>query len=461
MAVVKNRYSWIWSLELAALDLISLYLCLLIALLTRKEVFFESPFSGVVFVLQICLNWVGLSIIDGYNSKREMCSWRYASEHFLAMIGVLFISFLMVYTIATFDESIKPSRAVLFFSVMLFSILSFHYRYVFSSWCEQGASQSPVYVIGAADECAYVQSVCTRMKLKNPIKTVYQGDAKAFLLNLFSEFLPESGISPTQWLGNRCEAIVIDLDHESTDPQLENLVLKLNLQGIAIYPVRAFIENYFYKIDSSSVRLTDALDGTFRPDYHSPYGNFKTLVDFLFSIGVILIALPVMVMIAIIIKLQDGGPVLFKQIRIGRFEQPFLLFKFRTMKVVSGKRDLYTLKNDSRITKFGRFLRLTRMDELPQLWNVVRGEMSMIGPRAECAELVEEYKQKIRLYNLRSMVKPGITGWAQVNYGYGGNLNDTLEKLQYDLYYIKHYSPKLDAGIVLKTLYVILSASGQ
>jgi lipopolysaccharide/colanic/teichoic acid biosynthesis glycosyltransferase len=106
-------------------------------------------------------------------------------------------------------------------------------------------------------------------------------------------------------------------------------------------------------------------------------------------------------------------------------------------------------------------LRITRLDELPQLWNVIKGDMSLIGPRAEWSKLIKEYEKEIPLYHLRHMVKPGITGWAQVNYGYGTGLRDTKEKLQYDLYYIKHYSVGMDAAIVLKTLFTMLSAAGQ
>jgi lipopolysaccharide/colanic/teichoic acid biosynthesis glycosyltransferase len=169
-----------------------------------------------------------------------------------------------------------------------------------------------------------------------------------------------------------------------------------------------------------------------------------------------------MFLTALAIIVADSSPVLFRQTRVGRFGRPFTLYKFRTM--TSGpdeKASPYTLKNDPRITRIGRILRLTRLDELPQLWNVVRGDMSMIGPRAEWDRLVETYKGEIPFYHLRFIVKPGITGWAQVNYGYGAGVKDAFEKLQYDLYYIKHCSPQLDASIILKTLFTILSASGQ
>jgi lipopolysaccharide/colanic/teichoic acid biosynthesis glycosyltransferase len=136
------------------------------------------------------------------------------------------------------------------------------------------------------------------------------------------------------------------------------------------------------------------------------------------------------------------------------------MYKFRSMYVDADASDLYAHSGDKRITKVGRFLRRSRLDELPQLWNVMRGEMSMIGPRAEWIEVVKNYQEKIPFYHIRLAVKPGITGWAQVNYKYGENIKDTIEKLQYDLYYISRFSLMLDIDIVLKTLYVMVAGKG-
>jgi lipopolysaccharide/colanic/teichoic acid biosynthesis glycosyltransferase len=121
----------------------------------------------------------------------------------------------------------------------------------------------------------------------------------------------------------------------------------------------------------------------------------------------------------------------------------------------------YTQVADRRITRVGRLLRMMRIDELPQLWNVLKGEMSLIGPRAEWVDIIPTYEKKIPFYHIRHTVKPGITGWAQVNYKYGENIDDTIEKLQYDLFYIAHFSFMLDIDIVLKTLYVIASRKGR
>jgi lipopolysaccharide/colanic/teichoic acid biosynthesis glycosyltransferase len=163
---------------------------------------------------------------------------------------------------------------------------------------------------------------------------------------------------------------------------------------------------------------------------------------------------------ALAIWLDDRGSVFFKQTRIGRNHEPFQLYKLRTMRAdATGSR--YTQPGDARITRVGRFLRASRLDEFPQMWNVLIGDMSLIGPRAEWDKLVEDYERDIACYHFRHLVKPGITGWAQVNYPYGASREDTVRKLEYDLYYVKHFSFRLDATIVLKTIHIILFGKGR
>jgi len=159
--------------------------------------------------------------------------------------------------------------------------------------------------------------------------------------------------------------------------------------------------------------------------------------------------------------LDDRGPVFFRQPRVGKNRVAFPLLKLRTMRPDTGDGQAYTQIGDSRITRVGRYLRTSRIDEFPQLWNVLRGDMSLIGPRAEWDRLVVDYERQIPCYYFRHLVKPGITGWAQVNYPYGASLQDTLRKLGYDLYYIRHFSFTLDASIVLKTIHVMLFGKGR
>ena len=165
--------------------------------------------------------------------------------------------------------------------------------------------------------------------------------------------------------------------------------------------------------------------------------------------------------IAVLIKLDSPGPVLYSQIRVGRKGRTFRIYKFRTMvQDAEAQGAVWAKKNDNRVTKLGDMLRKTRLDELPQLYNVLLGDMSMVGPRPERPEFVQTLAQSVPFFNRRHMVLPGLTGWAQVNYPYGASVEDSLEKLQYDLYYIKNRSMFLDIEIILKTIGVVIKKQG-
>jgi sugar transferase (PEP-CTERM system associated) len=189
---------------------------------------------------------------------------------------------------------------------------------------------------------------------------------------------------------------------------------------------------------------------------------YKRLVDILFSLLGLVVALPFFPLLALLIKLDSPGPVLFRQVRVGEGGRHFVILKFRTMRqdAEKGTGAVWAQKNDSRITRIGGFLRKSRLDELPQLFNVLKGEMSFIGPRPERPEFIESLSERIPYYNKRHFIKPGLTGWAQICYPYGASEEDALEKLRYDLYYIKNYSFLFDVLIVLETIKVVLYGRG-
>jgi lipopolysaccharide/colanic/teichoic acid biosynthesis glycosyltransferase len=170
--------------------------------------------------------------------------------------------------------------------------------------------------------------------------------------------------------------------------------------------------------------------------------------------------LPFLLLIGGAIRLESHGPAIFRQARVGLSGRTFTMWKFRTMREAP-EGDIYTHDGDNRISGLGGLLRKTRLDELPQLWNVLRGEMSLIGPRAEWIKCAEIYERQIPNYHLRHLVRPGITGWAQINYPYGENLQDTIEKLRFDLYYIRNFSLLLDWSTMLKTVHVMLFGKGK
>jgi lipopolysaccharide/colanic/teichoic acid biosynthesis glycosyltransferase len=162
------------------------------------------------------------------------------------------------------------------------------------------------------------------------------------------------------------------------------------------------------------------------------------------------------------IKLDSTGPVFYRQRRVGQFDKSFTLLKFRSMTVdaEAGGNPVWAQQNDPRVTRVGRFIRATRIDELPQLVNVLVGEMSLVGPRPERPHFVEQLSRAIPFYRQRSYVKPGVTGWAQINFPYGASIEDAREKLAYDLYYIKNRSLLLDAAVLVSTIRVVLFGKG-
>jgi exopolysaccharide biosynthesis polyprenyl glycosylphosphotransferase len=175
----------------------------------------------------------------------------------------------------------------------------------------------------------------------------------------------------------------------------------------------------------------------------------------------LLLTFPVIALFALLVKLDSKGPAFFRQTRVGLYGQPFDLVKLRSMRVDAEKDGAkWAERNDSRITRVGRFIRKTRIDELPQVWTVLTGKMSFVGPRPEVPKFVADLEEKLPYYAERHMVKPGITGWAQINYPYGASIEDARHKLEYDLYYAKNYTPFLDLLILLQTLRVVLWHEG-
>jgi sugar transferase (PEP-CTERM system associated) len=262
---------------------------------------------------------------------------------------------------------------------------------------------------------------------------------------------------------------------EETRPDLI-VVAQMNRRGN--FPAKALIDcrmrgiqvedwPTFYEKETGKILVTDL-----RPSWLIFSDGFvktprteivKRLVDVGLSLTGLMLALPVMAVVALAIKMESRGPALFRQPRLGQNGRVFILNKFRSMREDAEKDTgpVWAQQRDPRVTRVGAFLRKTRLDELPQLFNVLVGDMSFIGPRPERPEFVYELQKQIPFYMERLSVKPGITGWAQVRYRYGASVEDALEKLQYDLYYIKNLSLFLDLLILINTIQVVLFARGR
>lgn len=243
--------------------------------------------------------------------------------------------------------------------------------------------------------------------------------------------------------------------------QLDPVLVRAHIAGIPI------VDHHKVSADlTGRIRLNDVdqwvylLQATRQTALLRAYGRAKRILEPIAALLLTVLFSPIIIIVAILIKLSSKGPVLYRQVRTGYLGKEFVLLKFRSMlndSEKSGPR--WSWEGDERVTFFGRFLRRTRLDELPQLWNIFRGEMSFIGPRPERPEFYRELKQHIPLFPVRTMVKPGVTGWAQVCGGYAASVAESIIKLEYDLYYLKHISPRLDLIILIKTFFVMLVGS--
>jgi exopolysaccharide biosynthesis polyprenyl glycosylphosphotransferase len=249
---------------------------------------------------------------------------------------------------------------------------------------------------------------------------------------------------------------------DDLDPEIRHQLMLCSMMGLNVESVGTLHEELFERVAIETVTINQLVYSPFyRPritvtTFQEFYGRLIALIG-------ILLTWPVMLITAIAVRLESGSPVLFRQIRLGKNGVPFVFLKFRSMYVDADKRaggPVRAKENDPRVTRVGRIIRLTRIDELPQFFNVLRGEMTLVGPRPEMPEFEAELVRKIPLYTQRHRVKPGITGWAQIHHEPEDSIANTVRKLEYDLYYIKHMSPLLDFLTMLHTARAVIFRIG-
>lgn len=333
-------------------------------------------------------------------------------------------------------------------------------RSLFMRLADQDTLKRRILVLGAADRASTISQLKRRVDRRGwmvvgyvqyPGEEVAVGDARVF--------------HPDEPLVDFCrnhqvdEVVVALQDRRRSFPVEE--ILDCKMSGISVIDLPTFFERQAGKVKLDVVHPSWLIfsDGF----HHGILKDFgKRAFDVTVSSLLLILALPIMFVAALAIFAEDRGPLLYRQVRVGQNWKLFQVLKFRSMRVDAEKegKPQWAKQNDSRVTRTGRFIRKTRIDELPQLINVLRGDMSFVGPRPERPEFVEQFAQSIPYYTERHRVKPGITGWAQICYPYGASEKDTVEKLQYDLYYVKNYSLFLDLTILFQTAEVILWGRG-
>jgi sugar transferase (PEP-CTERM system associated) len=254
--------------------------------------------------------------------------------------------------------------------------------------------------------------------------------------------------------------VVLALEERRNALPLKDL-LRIKTAGVHVNDFSSFIERETGRVDLDSVNPSWLIFSDGFSSGRIVSSAAKRVFDVVASALLLLLTAPVIILFAVLVKLDSKGPAFFRQNRVGLYGQHFDIIKLRSMRTdaeVNGAQ--WASKNDPRVTRLGRFIRKVRIDELPQTWSVLKGEMSFVGPRPERPEFVASLEEQLSYYAERHMVKPGITGWAQVNYPYGASIEDARHKLEYDLYYAKNYTPFLDLIIILQTLRVVLLREG-
>ena len=407
-------------------------------------------------VVPALLMVTALYLIDAYNLQTDMMSLDYTSEHIIALFFALIGTLLVTFTFLPEGYPLQQSRGVIALGFLLCTPVSLAYRrgiYAKSHATRKGRS---LLFIGDAESGQLFAQECARMGYHQPV--IYaspdpegENPAPSALENLLGQI--ETGTLDL-------EAIVLRENNRDLRARLSLRLVDLYFHAVPTYTLELFHQVYWRKIPLYRLNQTWLFQEGFKIAREPVFKHLKRLSDIGLALFALTLGAPLFLSIALAIWCDDRGAVLFSQTRIGQNRVPFRLYKFRTMRPNDGTA-AYTTVGDMRITRVGKFLRTYRLDELPQMLNVLFGDMSLIGPRAEWDKLVDDYEKQIPCYHFRHLVKPGITGWAQVNYPYGANLDDTLRKLEYDLYYIRHFSFLIDASIVLKTIHIMLFGKGR
>ena len=408
------------------------------------------PLSG--FALTV---WVAMISVGVYGSE-ALRSMRYACARLLVAISLAIIALSLIDFLipgATFW------RSTLLFAMAISSVLLVLDRLLIGSFIGTAAFRRRVMVLGAGLRAERLRKLAERpqsgfaivsyIAMADGERVVEEAIARPAIHDL-GRFVENLGVSE----------VVLALEERRNALPLKDL-LRIKTHGVHVNDFSSFMERETGRVDLDSLNPSWLIFSDGFSSGRMVSSALKRIFDILASGALLVLTLPLIVLFALLVKLDGGGPAFFRQTRIGLYGQPFQLIKLRSMRVDAEKDGAkWADADDPRITRLGRFMRKVRIDELPQVWTVLKGQMSFVGPRPEVPQFVADLEDHLPYYAERHMVKPGITGWAQINYPYGASIEDSRHKLEYDLYYAKNYTPFLDLLILLQTLRVILWPEG-
>ncbi len=406
--------------------------------------------------------FVTLTILGGVYFQDLYEQYRIASrtvlvQQFCLVLGVA----LLMQALLTYSRwNITLNRRVMFYGSMLALVAGPFWRIVFTEAMRSRKGARKLLFLGTSPSVLeIIQTLRNRPEL---------GMMPMGVMDFDRTTTPPEGV---RWLGvaeqlstvvadNHPDCIVVGMMERRGALPIQQLV-DLRFAGVQIEDAAATYETIFHRVSVRELRPSQLV---FSVDLgpRSSMVAMQTVYSRILALVGAVVTLPIMLLVAVAVRLTSKGPILYRQTRSGKHGVPFTLYKFRSMRVdaEANSGPVWARKDDPRITPVGRWLRKLRLDELPQLFNVIRGDMSMVGPRPERPEFVKVLQEQVPYYRQRLCVKPGITGWAQINHKYGDTMEDVIAKLEYDLYYIKNLAPSLDAYIIFHTAKTVLLGRG-
>lgn len=438
---ISHRAKIFW---LALGDLVFLYASLLLALYIRygalwRDKLIEShllPFT-IIFVI-----WLIVFYIAGLYDLRRLRN----NLEFLKILGFTLavnagLAIIFFYLIPIFGITPKTN---LFIFMGIFALVSVFWRRSFNGWTALSQPLANIALVGESKSMGELSDLLEKnpqfgFKVKCWIKNSDLSETNSD--DKLAEEIKKSGVE-----------LVIAARELKRDERISKILYGLFSGGMEVQDLPSFYEEIFGKVPVNELSEEWFLEHT--ANHRRFYDGLKRAFEIIFSVFMAAILSPILLLIALMVKITSRGPIIYSQTRVGKNGNNFTLFKFRSMRVDAEKNGVQwaASKHDPRSTVIGGILRTSHLDELPQLWNITRGDISFVGPRPERPEFVGKLRESVPYYEVRLLVKPGVTGWAQLHHRSDQTIEDVAEKLKYDIYYIKNRSIVIDFAIIIKTL---------
>jgi len=441
---------------LALLDCLILLGCYIAARAILGGASISAPSPDLGRLLFVCAVVAGMIFAMGLYSWHAVTGY---IDMFVRLVAALFLAYVIYGAAAYLFSFLRLPEASVTLAFAFAMPLAFVVRMGFGRLTRLAQFKSRILVLGTGERAARIAGLERRgTESRFVVVAFVKMESGAFKVDADRIVEPDdlAEFATTMPI----DEVVVAMEERRGQLPLQPLI-RMRLQGIAVRDYQGFMERAQGRIDVDTLHPSWFLANEgFRSSKLHRFA--KRVFDISVAAMMLGFTLPLFVATALAIRLESRGPVFYHQVRVGRAGVPFTLIKFRSMKCDAENRDTpqWAIANDPRVTRVGAFIRKTRIDELPQVINVLKGEMSFVGPRPERPQFVEMLAKEIPFYHERHSVRPGITGWAQLNYPYGASVEDAKQKLQYDLFYVKYFTIVFDFLIVLQTVRVVLWAEG-